>query len=204
MDDQCLNIDDLPQMLYQLTIIGNKLDLLDEVAPEISNQILNCISFCMDTLLLIYLENTGAARVKVENTCLTICHHLSLTVSKDQSLCRQILKDFKSLKVASRSSFLSDYVRSADRDNVIEGRIVSPAMLMFAFLVAKSQRQEDKISAMLLEVIESIHSLNERAESSIWYQESMWKIDVIFSSDSFKLAFDLLFKSPLMFEPIIR
>ena len=77
-------------------------------------------------------------------------------------------------------------------------------MLMFAFLVAKSQRQEDKISGVLLEVIDDIYSINERAESSLFYQDNMWKGDVVFTSDSFKVAFQLMFSSPLMFEPVIR
>lgn len=203
-EDECLEVEELPQMLYQLTIIGNKMEVLGEISPEMTKQILHCITFCVDSLLSVFLESANSFRVRIENICLTICHHLSLSVSKDKTLCRQILKDFKSRKISTRSPFLINYVGSKYSDKVAGGKITSPAMLMFAFLVAKSQRQEDKISGVLLEVIDDIYSMNERAESSLFYQDNMWKGDVVFSSDSFKVAFELMFSSPLMFEPIIR
>jgi hypothetical protein len=190
--------------LYQLTIIGNKMEILGETSHEMTKQILHSITFCVDSLLSVFFQSANSARVRIENICLTICHHLSLSVSKDNMLCRQILKYFKSRKISTRSPFLISYVESKYADKVAGGKITSPAILMFAFLVAKSQRQEDKISGVLLEVIDDIYSINERAESSLFYQDNMWKGDVVFTSDSFKVAFELMFSSPLMFEPVIR
>jgi hypothetical protein len=206
-EDECLTIDELPSLLYQLTLLGNKADIQSEVSPELSTKVLNCLSFCTDTLLSLFFTSSESNRSGIENVCLTICHHISLTVSKDKSLCHQIMSNVKQRKIGSNSAALKKYARehypARDRNSIL----ISPAILMLAFMVAKSPRQEEKITAILFDVVEEIHALNERGEYSLWYMEQMWMSESSgdsLTSESIMLAFEMLFSGPLMFEPIVR
>lgn len=58
----CVDIEELPQLLYQLTLLGNKLD--GGLSPDLSSQILDCITMSTDTLLSLYFLSDQVANKK--------------------------------------------------------------------------------------------------------------------------------------------
>ena len=210
----CVDIEELPQLMYQMTLIGNRIE--NGMSAELCSKILECITMSMDTLLSMYfsdekLTRLGLSQQRIENVCLTICHHMSLTVAKDQCMCQQIISDIKHRNIGSRSVSFENHVSSALFSSGVSSSdhrpnlIISTSMLTLAFMVAKSSREENKIMSLFLEIISEVSDVYDRISNSLWFKEANWAGGYTrISLSSLKMAFELLFSGPLIFEPIIR
>ena len=210
----CVELEDIPQILYQLTLICSKVEnsTSSSQIEELSGFIKESIVENGDSLLVIYFNselesfvNKNLTRIRLENIYLSLCHYLSISFVKDAHLSNQMLLDSKNRELYSPSrnyvTFITEKHNLTDTDSII-----SPTKLLLTFMIAKSNRQEDKVINLLHGIICEIYDLKQKIESSLWFQDRMWNAGNAIRDlrRSLKIAFEVLFSSPFMIESSIR
>jgi hypothetical protein len=213
-NQSCVELEDIPQILYQLTLICSKVEnsTSSSQIEELSGIIKDSIVENGDSLLVIYFNpelesfvNKNLTRIRLENIYLSLCHYLSISFVKDVYLSNQMLLDSKNRDLYSPSRNYVTFITEKHNLNETDS-IISPTKLLLTFMIAKSNRQEDKVINLLHGIICEIYDLKQKIESSLWFQDRMWNAGNAIRDlrRSLKIAFEILFASPFMIESSIR
>ncbi len=207
-----VDLEELPALFYQLTSIGKSpndrnCENNDEIMGNISHKIIVSVTKSLDSLLCDYQaikNNSSTNQISLYNAILaTIVHHLTLVISKDQILSREIvnifkLRDFDSIKIDKSINH-----RQLNSDSSMVNSI-SPSLLVLLLLVTKSPRQEDKIIQLIKDLIIDSYNILDVSNNAEFYQNKMWKIDDYLSFENIKFSFETLVRGPLMVESLIK
>jgi len=162
-DALCVDIEELPALLYQLTGLTRK---CEGASGTVKGQVLEAIAASLDRLLWAaapasapgHATLTPSEKARVDAVLATTVHHLSLLVAKDQGFSAEIV----SLIKARRLSAVHDAAVAA---GPADGRAdpsqaaASPARLLLALLAARAPRQEAKIVNALCEAVFELHTM---------------------------------------------
>ena len=164
--DMCVDIEEMPALLYQLTGLTRK---CDGTSVRVKNLVLETIASSIDSLLWagsvtksIAPSNTSiesssrvmqplsdSQRTRIDAVMATIIHHLSMLVAKDQGFSSEIANVIKSRRLMSSHEPSSNNRAGDNRGNknntssssTMSKESASPSRLLLALLAARAPRQ---------------------------------------------------------------
>jgi hypothetical protein len=184
-----VDLEDLPGLLYNLTVIGSKVNV-----PELKLNVLTIIADSIDSLAKCLHGNRNssmeatqiqlvdhATKINIGNILGTIVCHLTLLISKDRELSLPMNLWIKQRRLFSGSN--------------IGG---SCARLVLCLIAASSSHADSKLIVGIRDFIHLVIEKENKALQSIWFQRHSWSSLIAVSAKDLTESFSLLIMGPFL------
>ena len=151
--------EELPQLIYQITMIGKRCEglsvhfkaaIMDNLAKAIDATVIPALKL---------MSCSDAQKKRVDSVIATIFYHLSLVIMKDHAAANDV------------HAFIKNRIFKQDDG----GSSFSIGRLLLSFLTARSSRQQDKVVQSLVDIVNEMYLINKRIQSSFWFPTNCWE-----------------------------
>lgn len=183
-------LEDLPGLLYNLTLIGGKVS----GAPDVKLRVLNAIADCIDGLAAVLHGSLPvgepsqralacpSTRASAGSILGSVVCHLTLLVSKDREL----------------SAPMSVWIKSRTLFTPLDGENVSCARLVLCLMACAASPSDSKLLSSVRDLIQLVVAVEARAAASLWFQRLTWDGLVPASVRAVYASLELLVTGPFL------
>ena len=158
--------EELPMLVYHLTSISKKC----ASSHLLKSSLLEVVAESLDTILASAVAEDGAVQSaenrRMTSVIATVTHHLTMLLTKDQSIADELLSLFKFRRLCTSQSLASHQHGSP---------MLSTSKMLLAMFASRAARNEMKVMTALTDLIQESFSTALLPVQSLWFQEAIWK-----------------------------